>query len=220
MILSTTSIVILAAVIHASHALPEYCSNPPLPHSACGFYVECLENFYPCGVNGYAIGYGYKYCNRFSSDNMSECMDDAGDEWVNSTLSCLQQALLPITESNDTSDFSCRSIKVDAFDSHSICYTGGGLPSPLEPSVCFLPYSDVRCILGTIDPKDLLSPLGLQEDIETAKICISQHQQVGFCDDGEGFSDNQQICDFWSLRLRTAQSLQNRDKLNDKRASN
>ena len=31
----------------------------------CEFYI-CADNAVPCGDHGYALGYGYRYCNRFS----------------------------------------------------------------------------------------------------------------------------------------------------------
>lgn len=183
----------VATFSFAQEELREECYSPPLPNSDCGFYVDCLEQYFPCGSSGYAIGYGFKYCQRFTSETTSQCMDSAGHDWVNSTLTCLEQALVPIIES-EINDISCQSIKLDAFDSHPICYTGGGGSIPTSSSICFLPPSDVKCILSTIDNEDLFSPLGLKEDIETARICISQLNNTGFCDD----TRNSEICEFWN----------------------
>ena len=30
----------------------------------CDFY-KCTEAAFPCGSDGYALGYGYRYCDRF-----------------------------------------------------------------------------------------------------------------------------------------------------------
>ena len=204
MVLNMNMLTVLSTVAFFSHSfaleahvrLQEECYTPPLPNSVCGFYIGCLENYYPCGEEGYAIGYGYKYCQKFTDEETRNCMDNSGNEWINSTLLCLQQALVPIIESDDINDMSCRSIKLDAFDSHSTCYTGGGGSTPSAPSVCFLPPSDVKCILSTIDTKDLVSPLGLKEDIETAKICVTQHESTSFCKDSVDDSRHQ-ICAYW-----------------------
>ena len=34
----------------------------------CSFYPQCVESRFPCGSNGYALGYGNKYCNIFVED--------------------------------------------------------------------------------------------------------------------------------------------------------
>lgn len=31
----------------------------------CNFYSQCVEKRVPCGPNGYALGYGGKYCVKF-----------------------------------------------------------------------------------------------------------------------------------------------------------
>ena len=33
----------------------------------CEFYKECVEKEVLCGDSGYAMGYAYKYCNRFGT---------------------------------------------------------------------------------------------------------------------------------------------------------
>lgn len=34
----------------------------------CSFYPQCVESRFPCGPNGYALGYGNKYCKIFVND--------------------------------------------------------------------------------------------------------------------------------------------------------
>jgi len=31
----------------------------------CEFY-NCVDNAFPCGDDGYAVGYGHRYCNKFT----------------------------------------------------------------------------------------------------------------------------------------------------------
>ena len=38
------------------------CSTPVTRH--CGFYSACLERALPCGEQGYALGFGERYCTR------------------------------------------------------------------------------------------------------------------------------------------------------------
>ena len=43
---------------------PETC-EAYIDNGDCRFYSECVESRIPCGAEGYALGYGLKYCNRF-----------------------------------------------------------------------------------------------------------------------------------------------------------
>lgn len=64
------------------------CEKPP--SGQCLYYSQCLENKIQCGGNGYAKGYGEKYCLKFLEN---EKLSDKGKEWRNVTMSCLQQSL-------------------------------------------------------------------------------------------------------------------------------
>lgn len=57
---------IFCAIIPHSLAYDKaYCLNEGLYNSDCEWYVNCLEERFHCGENGYPLGYGYKYCTRF-----------------------------------------------------------------------------------------------------------------------------------------------------------
>lgn len=114
---------------------------------------------------------------------------------MNSTTVCLQQKLVPLVE-QDTAELTCRSIKTTAFDSHPICYTGGGGTVPTDPSICFLPVDDWKCIISTVDPADLISPLGIEQEIKIAAICVQQLTSAGLC-----VSKTDERCIYWSARL-------------------
>lgn len=100
-----------------SQSLSPSCS-PPLLGQSCTFYSSCLEPLYHCGTDGYPIGYGLHYCDRFISTlpsippatttissqarwhaELDDILDPSwsaeGIEWVHKTLSCLQYSLLP-----------------------------------------------------------------------------------------------------------------------------
>jgi hypothetical protein len=57
----------------------------------CLFYTQCLDSIYPCGDNGYALGYGAKFCNKFQASK--EEFSPEGKLWLSSVTSCLQQEL-------------------------------------------------------------------------------------------------------------------------------
>lgn len=84
--------------------------------SSCDFYIECLESEFQCGSDGYPIGYGYRYCNKFLQ-YLSRFAPN-GQEWVSETLTCLKQALLPVLQRS----VSCSEIYDIAFNSHPDCY--------------------------------------------------------------------------------------------------
>lgn len=113
------------------------CQNPP-PKS-CSFYRACAEAKVPCGGSGYALGFGEYFCNKYQT-NIAQ-FTPAGQDWVNSVMSCLQKALIPIL----TCDPTCSSIKSGAFASHTACYVNAG--------VCNLAVEDFKLIL-TIVGKD------------------------------------------------------------------
>ena len=175
------------------------CDNPPLSGTdLCGFYSECLEAVQPCGENGYALGYGLKYCERFTSERLFTCLKNNtySLSWVNNTRTCLQQALVPMLNTNHTE--ICQQIKTEAFHTHPDCYTAGGKAIPQGPSFCFLTIPDLVCVLETVDMDDLLSPLGIQVNFEIASICLAQLRATGICEKqivDQIYSDER--CNYW-----------------------
>ena len=47
---------------------------------------------------------------------------------------------------------------------------------PTPPSICLLPPAYIACVQKTI-AQDLVSPLGVKEDVATAEICLTQIKQ-------------------------------------------
>ena len=43
--------------------------------SNCDFYTHCVEPRFQCGINGYPLAYGYRYCHRFA--NNQSCFTSA-----------------------------------------------------------------------------------------------------------------------------------------------
>jgi len=117
------------------------------PHAqTCAFYSACVEAEHPCGTDGYALGYGEKYCERFMSHtNLSE----RGNAWRDATMACLQQELIAFIGSSRRA--SCEALSDAAFASHPACYTQVG------HSICSLPMTDVWAILRTLDGPDTFS---------------------------------------------------------------
>lgn len=80
-----------------------------------------------------SVGYGFKFCTRFAEAN-SSVFTPAGITWRNSTLICLQEALVSLL--NQT--ISCNAILQYAFSTHPQCYVQSG--------VCNLPVHDLLAI--------------------------------------------------------------------------
>jgi hypothetical protein len=195
--LHTASLLLCGVLLGAAvGSTADVCDSPPLADNECGFYRDCVEEHYPCGDDGYALGYGLKYCQRFSE--YDGCDDDAWNNWVNSTLVCLQRSLVGVVQM-DASMLSCRGIKSTAFDSHPLCYTGGGADVPTDPSICFLPVADQVCVLKIIDISDLLHPADIKQELDTARICVKQLTSRGLCDRmGDRDTD---LCKYWRDRV-------------------
>ena len=93
----------------------------------CTFYANCLESRYQCGPEGYPIGYGQHYCQKFS-DNRSK-FDAQGQQWMIDTMHCLQAGLVGEAVDTDPAATTCDALKDAAFASHAPCYTSNGFCS-------------------------------------------------------------------------------------------
>lgn len=153
-----TSIVLFAlTVTNATN------SQSCLPvHRDCSFYSRCLEAAVPCGPNGYALGFGLPYCTKFQ-DNYDR-FSPRGQIWMWSTMTCLQNYLIPIANGQKTA--TCTEIHSFAFASHSVCYTQPG------SSICDLPFSDWTLLFVMIS-QELNDPATWQQMLEVLRICMS-----------------------------------------------
>jgi hypothetical protein len=136
------------------------CYAPPMRD--CSFYASCLEASKPCGAEGYALGYGDKYCNRFLAN---DALSERGAVWRDEVMVCLQRGLGRFLGDEAA---TCRELVDGAFDDHPACYT-----QP-HASICDLPPSDWLSIVQTIDQTDLLSSRGRKQIAATARSCLQQ----------------------------------------------
>ena len=119
--------------------LPAHCCYSP--EGNCSWYRECLEARYPCeGTgHGYAIEYGEKFCNLFTSESNYNAFSADGRAWIDGVRRCLQFALVPSLRPWAPSR-TCEDIRRDAFESHSECYL---TPASGAPSACELSWADL-----------------------------------------------------------------------------
>ncbi len=132
------------------------CLNPPF--RSCLFYEDCMESKISCGANGYAIGYGKKYCTKYS--NRLSSFTSQGQDWIHETMNCLQKALVTPLQNCDS---TCETLRQIAFASHPSCYINAG--------VCDLSANDWYQIFTTV-AKDLFNEDGFIQAIKTTKDCL------------------------------------------------
>ncbi|EFC35956.1 predicted protein [Naegleria gruberi] len=179
-------LLIVALVVAPSYQLslsPELratCLAAIQSYDKCTFYTQCLEKIKPCGPNGYALGYGYKYCSKFFSDvNSGAYKSEYAQKWVSSTGHCLQKFLMQnVVEkllSNTGSEWNCERIIDASFNSHPGCYTDSISPIDGQKySICKLRnVFDVKTVLMTVDAKDLLTARSMKQIVGVLKNCMS-----------------------------------------------
>ncbi|CAF1498145.1 unnamed protein product [Rotaria sordida] len=132
------------------------CLNPPM--QSCAFYLSCMETKVSCGADGYALGYGFNYCTKFS--NALQSFSSQGQTWIWNTMNCLQNALVSPLKNCEK---SCSTLRQIAFNAHPKCYIDNG--------VCNLPALDWPSIV-TIVGKDLLTLDGFIQALKTGPQCI------------------------------------------------
>ena len=148
------------------------CAAPLTRH--CGFYSACLERALPCGEEGYALGFGERYCTAFRNAALS----DEGTAWATGVMGCLQRALVPrvaqagsFATKPETAAL-CTSVLEDAFASHPACYT-----DPAH-SICFLPPGDLATVLSVIGAQELFTKRTSAQIAQTIGICLGQVTQA------------------------------------------
>lgn len=136
----------------------------------CNFYSQCLEDKFNCGSEGYPLGYGAKYCERFSSMGTNQAFKNLkftskGLKWRDRTLRCLQEDLIIKFESLNT----CSEIKSQAFESHASCYTQS------DASLCDLGPSDLESVISIVDAIDAFGSYGgVKQLVQVGTTCIPE----------------------------------------------
>ncbi|MGN6533177.1 MAG: eCIS core domain-containing protein [Ginsengibacter sp.] len=144
---------------------PEDCSKytKMTGDDVCEFY-RCRErrSGNACGNSGYYLGYGYKYCKRFTE--LRKRMSEPGKRWIDKTRQCLWEHI----DKNIDYHTPCELVKSAAFDSHPICYVLGG--------ICFLSPDEWSMILNIIDSADN----DLKQMVKTGIYCAGNYLPMAF----------------------------------------
>ncbi|ORY09022.1 hypothetical protein BCR34DRAFT_603170 [Clohesyomyces aquaticus] len=149
--------------VQSAAASQPSCSNPA--ENTCTFYPNCLEKKLQCGATGYPLGYGLKYCNKFTAARKD--LSSSGQAWITKTMLCLQRALVPYATGEKGG--SCPNVKEFAFGTHPGCYVSSG--------VCALPPKDWEVIISTVSLKELFGSIdALKATLETGKDCVKFYE--------------------------------------------
>ena len=127
----------------------------------CAFYANCLESRYHCGPDGFPIGYGQYYCQKFSDDR--GMFDAQGQQWLIDVMHCLQLALVGDAVDNTPPSLTCKALEAEAFAAHPGCYIDNGF--------CALSVGDWATLLEIVGVTTLSNWDAFKAAVETAADC-------------------------------------------------
>jgi hypothetical protein len=134
----------------------------------CGFYNN-MANVTGCKEPGqYPLGYGLKYCERFS--NLASISPKIRD-WASGTMQCLQEKIKDFCPLRGR---SCDDLRNSAFSSHAECYTGQ-LFRLQGSSICDQNLVNMFMIGITVDAGDLFQWSSVNQMMATASRCPVQY---------------------------------------------
>lgn len=124
---------------------------------ACDYYLcREAERAQPCGADGYYVGFGHNYCDRFS-ELTAPRLSPAGQQWIADVRACLQLALEDVPH-----DLECDALRDHAYATHPACY--------VETGFCQLPITDLWTVLNTVELQDL----GFRQPLMTGVSCLGE----------------------------------------------
>mgnify|MGYP003334875752 CR=1 FL=1 len=134
-----------------------YATPDGPPTDADAWYAcvdERVQDGDGCGEDGYLLGFGGKYAERYMVEVRPE-LTPAGQAFLDDNLVCLQETLAGALPD----DPDCATIEAEGFASHVPCYEADGF--------CDLPLEDVVKIAAAVDPDDQGRP---EEEAAIAEI--------------------------------------------------
>ncbi|GMH66710.1 hypothetical protein TrRE_jg8717 [Triparma retinervis] len=160
-----------ASMFEARSLLPDSCPDPTAEsqiEADCTYYQDCVESQVVCGADGYALGYGGKYCGKFV-ENLSSFSEE-GQAWILGTLTCLKSALIPIVELPGGT--TCDTLASTAFDSHVFCYMDNGFCDQVfnfgDPLAL---ASFIQDLLGVFEIPDFLQYVAIKQVYDVLTQC-------------------------------------------------
>jgi len=129
----------------------------------CDFYL-CQEAMNPCGIDGYNLRFGYKYCSLSLFKLLNKMSTESGRKWVGETFSCLQIKNMEYSNllGGDNKN-TCQKIENHSFDDHPNCYARAGF--------CELKLRDKLAIFSTVKA-EIFSKETLPQGYQLLKNCL------------------------------------------------
>ena len=127
----------------------------------CDFYL-CQEQKSPCGLDGYNLSFGFKYCSDSRFKLLDQMKTKSDKNWVNDVFQCLQKN--SFLKSMSLALRTCDKIQSDAYDSHPNCY--------LDAGFCALETSEKINIFNLIK-NEIFSADALKQGLEILNQCES-----------------------------------------------
>ncbi len=131
---------------------------------SCDFYL-CQDKKNPCGVDGYNLSFGYKYCSGSQFSLLKNMQTATGKKWVRQVISCLQRKSLTVSKllnGNLSTNLRCEKIQSESFNSHPDCY--------VESGFCELPLQEKMHIVALIK-NEIFTQNTFSEAANILKLC-------------------------------------------------
>lgn len=180
MIAKIALIALLLQVCVANNAAIEFLSSPgctdqELASPSCKWYSSCLQSAFNCPADSYPLGYGNKYCTRFTE--ALDMFTPMGKSWIMKTMVCLKKALGPYAKAMDQTGkgVTCDQLTDIAFDSHPTCYVESGFCQLFKEQDFADMTKTCKALWHVFDMKDLFQARGVKQISATLKTC-----QLGF----------------------------------------
>lgn len=132
----------------------------------CDFYL-CQEQNNPCGVDGYNLGFGYKYCSGSKFKLWPQMHTELGKSWVQNVFQCLQKKNF-VDSLTQAKAQTCESIHKTSVASHPDCY--------VEAGFCNLSNSDRLAIFNLIK-SEILSTDTVTQGLRILQLCRDKDLQ-------------------------------------------
>jgi hypothetical protein len=133
----------------------------------CDFYL-CQEQKYPCGLDGYNLHFGYKYCSDSKFGLLQKMKTREGQNWTRSVYTCLQKRSLENSEKILESENKCRDLQQASYNSHVDCY--------FEAGFCDLKLTEKEKIFNLIK-KEIFSSQSIKQGLDLLKRCSDQNEK-------------------------------------------
>lgn len=128
-----------------------------------GDYYRCLDDWLGgCGEQGYPLGYGARYADRYLDEVRAE-VSPAGQAFLDTVSVCLQQEMAAFVADDVP---SCDAVWDHGFSSHPDCYVDSGF--------CEVDLESQLAIAAAVDPADQDLPEQQEQVLDVATRCAER----------------------------------------------